>query len=150
MHDETSETSALARRFLRVMEVLGKLSRHQMPDNFHHRLTLNHIHALHMLYYQPGMAQKELAERLNITEAAVSGAVRELERFGLIERRKESKLMRLFLTEQGQASINEAHSQRCNAAANLLSALPLEEQRMVVEALERAMKARQDESNIST
>jgi DNA-binding MarR family transcriptional regulator len=157
--NESGETMNLARRFLRVMEVIGKLSQYRMPNDLVGQLAVNHFRALHILHHRPGMAQKELAQCMNVTPAAVSNAVQHMMALGLIERRRpetkldseekkpDNRLYLLFLSEQGETFIRESQEERCHAAADLLSALPLEEQRMIVEALERAMQAKQEEMN---
>lgn len=151
--DEPNETVDLARRFLRVLEVIGKLTHYRMPVNLEGQLAMNHFKALHILHHRPGLAQKELAACMNVTPAAVSTAVQHMEALGLIERRKsqeekpDNRLTYLFLSEQGETFIRESKEKQCYAAADLLSALPLEEQRMIVEALERAMQAKQEEMN---
>lgn len=155
--DEHNETFALARRFLRVLEVLGKLTHYQMPEHLEGQLAMNHFMALHILHHRPGMAQKELAACMRVTPAAVSNAVQHMQNLGLIERRKpennpnekkpDNRLTQLYLSEQGETFIRESKEERCYAAADLLSALPPGEQRMIVEALERAMQAKQEEMN---
>jgi DNA-binding MarR family transcriptional regulator len=139
-----TQTDDFARRFLRVLEVLGKLAGHHPPDDLA-QLHLNQLHTLYLLARQPGMAQKDIAERLQITPAAVSNAVREMEALGLVERQpdpEDARQMRLFLGQRGQQIVDEMHTRRCRAVADLLSALPPDEQQMVVEALERALAAR--------
>ncbi|MBI5670856.1 MAG: MarR family transcriptional regulator [Chloroflexi bacterium] len=158
--DEPIETMELARRFLRVLEVLGRLTHYQMPEHLQGQLAINHFKALHILHHRPGMAQKELAECMRVTPAAVSNAVQHMENLGLIERRRpksnphekkpDNRLVHLYLSEQGEAFIRESQVERCRATADLLSALPLNEARMIVEALERAMQAKQEEMNTPT
>jgi DNA-binding MarR family transcriptional regulator len=94
------------------------------------------------------MNQKDLAERLQLTPPAISNSIREMERFGLVRRQHDpddARVLRLYLSEQGHNLFNEHQEMRCRGMADLLSALPLSEQRMIVEALERAMAARSGE-----
>ncbi len=156
---EPNETFDLARRFLRVLEVLGRLTHYRMPEHLEGQLAMNHFRALHILHHRPGLAQKELAECMRVTPAAVSNAVQHMENLGLIERRKpesrqqdkkpDNRLLHLFLSEQGETFIRESQMERCRAAADLLSALPVEEARLIIETLERAMQAKQDQLNHS-
>lgn len=152
--DEPNETVDLARRFLRVLEVIGKLTHYRMPVHLEGQLAVNHFKALHILHHRPGMAQKELAECMNVTPAAVSTAVQHMVALGLLERRKsqqekpDNRLIHLYLSEQGETFIRESRERQCHAAAELLGELPLEERRMIVEALERAMKAKDEKMNI--
>ncbi|NWG17621.1 MAG: MarR family transcriptional regulator [Chloroflexi bacterium] len=146
-----SETVDLARRFLRVLEVLGRLTHYRMPDDLAGQLAVSHFKALHILLHRPGMAQKELADYMGLTPAAISTAVQNMESLGLIERRRpqeegaDSRVVRLFLSEKAESLIRESQTRRCEAAAGLLNALPPDEQRMIVEALERAMRAKESE-----
>ncbi|MCA0452896.1 MAG: MarR family transcriptional regulator [Chloroflexi bacterium] len=143
--DRHSESS-LAERFMRVFE----MSHHQMSQekqqHHHHAfkdLSINKLVALNMLYRQPGSAQKELAEFLQITPAAVSTAVRELENTGLVERKPDQddvRLMRLYLSEKAHQIVGETIKHRHDAIAKLLDVLPSEEQHMIVTSLEKALQ----------
>jgi DNA-binding MarR family transcriptional regulator len=153
MFEVSGETRELALRFLRVMEFMGKFASHRVPDSVVGQLNINQLRALHMLRHEAGMAQKDLAERLQITPAAISNAVRDMEGLELIERlpdASDARLMRLHLTSEGQRIIAEGQEIRCAAMADLLSALPPDEQRMVVEALERALAAKQPDVTRTT
>lgn len=138
---QPSETQELSLRFMRVMDVMFRMARRRMPNQVAGRLPVSQLHLLVLLHNEPGIAQKDVAEYLGITAPAVSTAVREMERYGLIERREhpdDRRLVQLFLSQQGQEMMQEGQKHRCMAFADFLSVLPLEEQRVVVEALERA------------
>lgn len=144
---EQQETRELALRFMEVMEQsfrrFGPNVPKQMKSVFH-ELNVNQIRALHLLHANPGSAQKDLAEFLEVTPAAISTAVREMEQKGLVERKadeKDARQMRLYLSTHAQKMLNQYRDMRCEGVAQLLRALPLDEQRMVVEALERAIRA---------
>lgn len=153
VHDETQE---LATRFMKVMETCFKHMSKQQAQPFnpiYRELNGNQFRAMHLLLASPGMAQKELAEQLEVTPAAISTAVRQMERFGLLERKpdmQDARLMRLHLTADAQEVMREMNTHRWRGVANLLEGLPLSDQRMVVEALERALAARrqsEDQTN---
>ena len=147
-HDETKE---LAMRFLRVFEYMGKYAKHRQPSPPNHifkQLHLSQMHMLGLLQREPGISQKDLAERMQLTPAAVSTSVREMVGYGLVDRRPDpddARLMRLHLSQHGQQLFDEGQKIRCASMADLLSALPLEEQHMIVEALERALDAKMSE-----
>lgn len=140
------ESLSLAERFMRVFEA----SHRQMSQEKHHNhheafkdLSINKLIALNMLHRNPGRAQKELAEFLQITPAAVSTAVREMETMGLIERKPDNtdvRLMRLYLSDEANQIISESNMHRLKAIANLLSVLPDDEQHMIVSSLEKALQ----------
>lgn len=149
---ERTETEELSARFLRVLEASFKqLSNHKLfpPTNSIFKLlNMNQMRALHLLYRTPGMAQKELAEILEITPAAISTAVKSLEKLELVERREDSedaRQKRLYLSDFGRTVIRQNQAVRDKAVVHLLGALPLEEQRMIVEALEKAMMTWRDD-----
>ncbi len=141
--DDHLATNELAARFMRVFDASFK----QMSQRKHHNhvfkdLSINQLHMLNMIYHNPGTAQKELAELLQITPAAVSTAIREMESMGLVERKADehdARLMRLYLSEEANQIVGENLSHRHAAIAKLLSVLPLEEQHMIVTSLEKAL-----------
>lgn len=147
MSERQDETQELASRFLGVFEAVWRLAKHRQPDPVVGQLHLNQLHSLGMLHREPGLTQKDLAERLQITPAAISTAVRQMERYGLIERNsddQDGRVKRLYLSADGRARIERAHYDRCSALYEILNALPIEEQRMVVGTLERAIIALQE------
>lgn len=144
-----SETEELALRFLNVMGYLFKVAQHRMPDHVVGQLHLNQLHMLHMLEHHPGLSQKDIAERLQITPPAVSTAVRDMETLGLVQRQPgptDARQMHLYLCPIGKEIVSEAKKMRQAAIANLLSVLPIEEQRQIVEMLERALKLKENPS----
>ncbi len=148
---EHAETDDLIARFQAVMESsfkrAGKHRLFPVTNKIFTSLTINQIRALHMLLRQPGMAQKELAEHLEVTPAAVSTAVKQLERLGLVERRsdtEDARQKRIYLSEYGEQVISENQDARNHAIARLLETLTLEERHMIVEILERAMMRQQE------
>lgn len=142
-NDDRLTTSELAARFMRVFDASFK----QMSQRRHHNhvfkdLSINQLHMLNMIYHHPGTAQKELAELLQITPAAVSTAIREMESIGLVERKPDeidARLMRLFLSDEASQVVGENLAHRHAAIAKLLSVLPIEEQHMIVTSLEKAL-----------
>jgi len=118
-------------------------------------LSVNQFRAMHCLMHEPGLSQKEpglsqkdLAERLEVTPAAVSTTVREMEKLDLIQRlpdAEDARLMRLHLSAESKAVLQQMHQKRLQGVVQLMSPLPIDEQRYIVEALERALEQlRQD------
>src|SRR5688500_9849337 len=108
-------------------------------------LNGNQFRAMHLLYVSPGMVQKDLAEKLAVTPAAISTAVRQMERFGLILRKPDivdARLMRLYLSQDAEKALEEFNQHRRQGVVKLLEGVPLPEQRMIVESLEKALAAR--------
>jgi DNA-binding MarR family transcriptional regulator len=150
-----NETRQLAMRFLGVFHQMMKFEGKQKRNEIVGKLHLNQLQMLGILNHVPGMNQKDLAERLQLTPPAISNSIREMERFGLVKRQHDpgdARVLRLYLSEEGQKLFDEHQEMRCRGMAELLSALPLAEQNMIVEALERAVAARstQDQTNYSS
>ena len=63
---------------------------------------------LFMLHKRKTMSQKELAKRLNVTAPSITSMIQKMEKSGYIVRNvdeKDQRMMRLDLTEKGQACI---------------------------------------------
>ena len=154
--EPNDETKELAMRFVRVFEYMGKYAKHRQPRQPNHiikQLHLNQMHMLGLLHRDPGISQKDLAERMELTPAAISTSVREMVGYGLVDRLPDpddARLMRLYLSQYGQQLFDEFQKLRCASMADLLSALPLEDQHMIVEALERALDAKMSEVRTET
>lgn len=150
-HHDSPDTNELAARFMRVFESSFKQMSQRRPLNqLFKDLSINKLQALNALYQHPGTTQKELAELLQITPAAVSTAVRDMESIGLLERKADeadARLMRLYLSEEAYQIVGEHIMHRQTAIAKLLSVLPIEEQEMIVLSLEKALVIYKDHDN---
>ena len=65
-----------------------------------------HPHMLFHLRRQPGITQKELAGRMEISPASVTTSVRRMEAAGLVRREgdeKDGRVIHLYLTPEGEA-----------------------------------------------
>ena len=149
--NEQSESDDLIARFRSVMEASFKQmgEKRTLPgsNKIIAELTINQIRALYILLRVPGMAQKELAEKLEISPAAVSTAVNRMEKLSLVERRSDStdaRQKQLYLSDYGKDLLDEHQETRDHGIRHLLGALTLEEQRMIVEILERAVMRQQE------
>ncbi|MET7398662.1 MarR family transcriptional regulator [Dactylosporangium sp. NPDC005572] len=70
-------------------------------------LSLSQAAALHTLDTEPPLSQQELADRLGLEKSSVSRLVGDLERRGLLERRRDAdnrRLNQLRLTDAGRAA----------------------------------------------
>ena len=64
-----------------------------------------HPHMLFHLAHTPGISQKELAQRMEISPASVAISIRRLESAGLIRRQRDprdARVWHLYLTPQGE------------------------------------------------
>ncbi len=89
-------------RFSRFM----RLHRRTMMGYFQRIGMFNgHPHILFHVRRSPGLTQKELAERMNVSPAAIAISIRRFEDAGLVERRRDDRdgrVMHLFLTPAGE------------------------------------------------
>lgn len=144
--ERQDEAHQLATRFVNVWRSVVKMIRFKMPDPVLEKLNITHLRALEMIREVPGITQKEIGEHLEIKPSSVSVAIRQLEDQELIERQPDDddgRIMRLYLARRGQRMVHKIQEAQVKHVTDFLGALPIEDQRMVVEALERAVAARQ-------
>ena len=143
---EYEETYNLAARFLRVFQVLNNLTKQEVPDKLVDQLSINQLRALGIIDQNPGITQKILAEKLHITAASVSVSINKMVENTFIEKLPDpddGRAMLLYLGPRGQKLVKQAQAQQTNMIADLLDNLSIEEQQLMVDALERALVARE-------
>lgn len=67
------------------------------------------MHMLRFILKNSGCTQNELAKSMHVTPASIAVSVKRMEKSGLVERKEDEKdrrIMRLFVTEKGEESIN--------------------------------------------
>lgn len=82
-----------------------------------------------------------------MSPAAVYTSVRQMEELDLVERRPDpdgTRVLRLYLSDRGRRIFGEMQRERHDAVETFLAALPAEEQRAIVDALERALDANRE------
>lgn len=137
------ETHQLAQRMLRTMQSADKLIEVSVDESIE-QLNLNQLRTLLQIRNHPSISQKEIAEKLSITPASVSVAIRRMEELELIERRvdeSDARIMRLHLGQRGQRIVKAVEAQKVATLAEMLSVLDLHERRVLVELLERALSS---------
>lgn len=140
------ETLSLAARFLGVLLRLTELTTDETPDEVVAQLNVNQLRALNLIYREPGISQKALAERLDVTSASVSVSIGKMLEAKLVEKHHDpvdGRIMRLYLGARGQELVRKVEDQQIRGIARLLDGLPLTEQQLVVETLERALLVRE-------
>ena len=143
---EPNETQKLAERFLGVFLRLIELTKEETPDDVVAQLNINQLRALNLIYREPGISQKALAERLEISSASVSISIGKMLETKLVEKyhdEADGRFMRLYLGARGQELVRKVEAEQIRTIAELLDGLPLDEQRSVVETLERALLVRE-------
>jgi DNA-binding MarR family transcriptional regulator len=138
-------TQQLATRFLSVLTAMLRLTKMDNPDNVVAQLSVKQLQALDLIHREPGISQKALAERLEVTSASVSIWIGKMLEAKLVERwahNDDARVMHLYLGPYGRELVNKLEQAQIETIADLLSDLPQEEQQMVVETLERALALR--------
>ncbi|MCC6804867.1 MAG: MarR family transcriptional regulator [Anaerolineae bacterium] len=141
------ETFALAERLLGVFLRLTQITKDETPDDMVAQLNVNQLRALNLIYHEPGISQKALADRLGVTSASVSVSIGKMLEADLVERHHDSedgRIQRLYLGASGRELVRRAEDVQVQVIAELLDGLPLDEQRLVVQLLERALMIRED------
>lgn len=139
-------TDRLAARFLGVFARLLELTKPENPDDVVAQLSVKQLQALDLIRREPGISQKALAERLEVTSASVSIWIGKMLESKLVERwvhEDDARMMRLYLGRYGQKLVRQVEQAQIDVIADLLSSLPLEEQQSVIETLERALVLRE-------
>ena len=100
------------------------------------------MRALHLIEATPGINQKDIARILSITRASVSVLIRKMVDLGLVDARPDKHDRRaaaLHLTEAGRAIYDEVRRGQVAKVYEVLSVIPIETQRVIVEAMAHAL-----------
>ncbi len=132
--DETRLLGLLER-----LRALG-LSEHPLKDS---GLGPPQLALMAQIARHPGCRLKDVAAGLRVRPPTASVAVRHLEEKGLVERwpdPEDRRAVRLFLTPEGSALYRRAERFRQEKAKRLLGGLSSEEQKALLELLQRALE----------
>ncbi len=132
--DETRLLGLLER-----LRALG-LSEHPLKDL---GLGPPQLALLAQIAQHPGCRLKDVAEGLRVRPPTASVAVRHLEKKGLVERRPDPgdrRAVKLHLTPKGASLHRRAEGFRQEKAKRVLAGLSSEEQRALLELLQRALE----------
>ena len=124
--------------WVRFMRVSTKLAREEAQVLRAEGMSAAHFDVLVQTWQREGLTQQELSRRLLVTKGNVCYLVDKLEADELLERRREGKTNRLFLTTKGRAIIEHAlpiHDSMIEAAFAALTA----EERQTLQSLLRKM-----------
>ena len=84
---------------------------------------------------RPGMTQQELAESLLVTKGNVCQLLDKMEGSGLLERRPDGRVNRLFLTDQGRRVHDEVVPRHDELLADQFNSLSEDDQRELLRLL---------------
>jgi len=88
-----------------------------------------------------GITQQELADSLLVTKGNIAQLLDRMQKRGLIERRPEGRINRLFLTDEGRRTFAEVVPAHETLIDERLSVLSEEEQRQLLELLRKLDRA---------
>ncbi len=88
-----------------------------------------------------GISQQELANALLVTKGNVCQLLDKMEATGLLERRPDGRVNRLFLTEQGRTVHNEVVPRHDALLAAYFNTLPAPQQRQLVRLLRQVERS---------
>jgi DNA-binding MarR family transcriptional regulator len=99
---------------------------------------------LRLLRRKGALSISELAEKLGVTGSSITTSCKRLEKAGLVMRERQSddeRMVRVTLTEQGNARVEAWQEQRRELLAHLLAPLAQGEQDALQRLLERILEA---------
>jgi DNA-binding MarR family transcriptional regulator len=105
-----------------------------------HAVAGGEVAVLNLIGLNPGLTQKDLAKAVVLRKSALTKLVNEIERTGLIERRKEGadkRLNALYLTEAGEARLARMRPDMARLQEEFLAPLSPAERAMLFELLWR-------------
>ncbi len=86
----------------------------------------------------PGASQKDLAEHCQMTPAAISQTIKEMQLTGYINKeasKEDKRLVQLYLTEKGRSSADRIRTKIHQADRIITSAITKEKEEELIEAL---------------
>ncbi|MEM5018362.1 MarR family transcriptional regulator [Metabacillus indicus] len=101
----SQSTSAII--WLRMIKIAQKITRAAEEPLREANITAPQMQILARLYRENGQIQQTLAENLHVTKGNISQLIEKLEMNGLVDRRKEGRKTRVFLTEAGLKVIEQ-------------------------------------------
>ncbi len=133
------EPKRLAEQIRRAMNRLIFLEKRAVLQHGRVRLHPSEIHLMQVLSEYPDLSAGEMAQRLGVSNGAVSQTLARLERKGVIAKRKEPALknrMTVVFTESGKEAIERFQAERASSAeffSRYLTSLS-EKEREVIES----------------
>lgn len=101
----SQSTSAII--WLRMIKIAQKITRAAEEPLREANITAPQMQILARLYRMNGQIQQSIAEDLHVTKGNISQLIEKLESNSLVERRKEGRKTRVFLTKAGSQTIEE-------------------------------------------
>lgn len=123
--------------WLRMVRVVSRTQRAATEHLREFDLTPAQFDVLAQVSAAPGPSQQELADRLLVTQGNVCQLLDGLEKKKLVERRREGRSNRIFLTPSGQELSAQAVPEHEQWQAARMTALDESEQRQLLQLLRK-------------
>ena len=123
--------------WLRMVRVVSRTQRAATEHLREFDLTLAQFDVLAQVSAAPGPSQQELADRLLVTQGNVCQLLDGLEKKKLVERRREGRSNRIFLTPGGHELSAQAVPEHEQWQAARMTALDESEQRQLLQLLRK-------------
>jgi len=144
-HDQKATSSGLDELEVALFDLMWLSERQRMLELAPFALTVLQFEALLMLPHgEPGLPMSYLARQLRRTPRVMTGLVNRLVRLGLVTRADDPtdrRLVRVALTEAGQARLAEAEAARRQRLAEALGQLPEADRRALLRLLRAFTRA---------
>jgi DNA-binding MarR family transcriptional regulator len=123
--------------WMRLARVFQKVDRAATESLRYRALSPAQVDVLAKVGSSEGISQQELANALLVTKGNVCQLLDKMEGTGLLERRPDGRVNRLFLTEQGRRIHDEIVPQHDEMLAERFSSLSSRDQRELLRLLRR-------------
>jgi len=143
----TDNLEKTAKRFLHLATRLRRLGS-DTPALEGAQVSPSHLALLEYVAISPGCGIQEMADGLHLATPTVSISVRQMEKNGLIARQpnpKDGRAVQVFLTPRGEKLYRQAHAFHRRKFEKILSGLTPEERETLVDLLERAICAAEND-----
>lgn len=97
-------------------------------------------HTLMLLEKNPGMTQKELADKMKVTKSTMGESLRRMEKVGFVERiqdKVDTRCNRITITEKGLQALRDCDKELSAMTEALYSKIHKEEEDLVADILKR-------------
>src|SRR6202011_43135 len=121
--------------WLRLVRVFQKVDRASTDSLRYRQLSPAQLDVLAKVGSYQGISQQELADALLVTKGNVCQLLDKMEASGLLERRPDGRVNRLFLTDQGRRVHDDVVPRHDELLADQFSVLSEEDQRELLRLL---------------
>lgn len=129
--------------WLRMARVVTRTQRAAAEQLRQYELTAAQFDVLAQVGAAPGPSQQELADRLLVTQGNVCQLLDGLEKKQLVERRRDGRSNRVYLTETGRQLALKAVPEHEEWQTRRMSALSPDEQRSLLDLLRKLDRSQQ-------